>query len=815
MAGGVLTRLLGAPIRLQLALIAVLLAVPAASLIISSALRSREAAIHAAENDAQELADEIAFTQQNLVSAAQQLLVVLAQLPEVRDQQAERVRAILRDCLKLNAQYSNIFIADRQGRVWASAVDAAPFNVADRRYFRRTLETGQLSSGEYVKSRATGRAAFNLGYPLRDGQGGIAGVISVGFNLDRHRELLQSAKTTVGSSYLLLDHAGTVLSRGLQPDLLTGKQYDSDLFDQMVRGPDKDSLVATSMAGDVRLIAYRKLRLPGEPSPYLYVRAGIPMEAVLASANRALAANLALFLPLFVLAILLALLLAKRAIADRTTQLQLAAQRLAAGDLSVRVSDVVVGGELGALARTFDEMARQVAERERARQLSQQLYQNFFEVESDALFLLEQESGRILEVNPAASRLLGYSRDELLAMRNSDLSTEPELTRLKTLGGSEGQHVLSEPTVRCKDGRTIECEVASGFFTWDGKAAVLSAMRDLTSRKRSEQERRGLGEQLAQAQKMEAVGRLAGGVAHDFNNLLTVIAGSCDLLHASLAGQPELLEDVELIRSAARSAAALTGQLLIFSRKQVLRPRIIDLNEVVRSSERMLQRVIGENVRLETRLEPAPWHVRADPLRLEQVIVNLAVNARDAMPGGGTLRIETANVTVEASPAHGPGVVEPGHYVLLTVSDTGHGMEPQTLVRIFEPFFTTKPEGKGTGLGLSTVYGIVQQSGGQVVVESAPGRHTTFGVYLPRQEGAVSPALTPPSPVPLDGEGETILVAEDSDGVRQLVTQVLRKAGYQVLEASSGEEALRVAERHQGPIHLFLADVVMPGMNGR
>ncbi len=327
-------------------------------------------------------------------------------------------------------------------------------------------------------------------------------------------------------------------------------------------------------------------------------------------------------------------------------------------------------------------------------------------------------------------------------------------------------------------------------------------------------EREKLEGQLVQSQKMEAVGRLAGGIAHDFNNLLTVIIAHCEMILGEADLQPTLRADLEVIRQAGASAAALTRQLLAFSRKQVLQPRVLDLTALVGNMNRMLTRLIGEDVELVTRLGDGLWRVRADPGQMEQVVMNLAVNSRDAMPDGGRLTIETANVVLDDSYVGRHPDVRPGQYVLLQVGDTGKGMDAETLARVFEPFFTTKGR-KGTGLGLSTVYGIVKQSGGHLSAQSEPGRGTTFQIYLPREE-SLQEREAVPVPVPVsEPHGETILVAEDSDGVRRLVRQVLTRCGYSVLEARNGEEALSVAERHPGPIRLTVTDVVMPGMGGR
>ncbi len=340
-------------------------------------------------------------------------------------------------------------------------------------------------------------------------------------------------------------------------------------------------------------------------------------------------------------------------------------------------------------------------------------------------------------------------------------------------------------------------------------------LRDITERQQAEAARLKLEAQLLQSQKMESIGRLAGGVAHDFNNLLTVIMGYSSLLYDQIPPEDPLLQNLEQIRSAGKRAEALTRQLLAFSRKQILAPTHLDLNSLVSNLRKMLERLIGEDITLVTTLQPELWPITADPGQIEQVIMNLVVNARDAMPTGGQLTIETRNIQLAENLAQFQLDAPGGPYVMLVVTDTGHGMDQLTQVHLFEPFFTTKEPGKGTGLGLATVYGIVKQSGGDISVYSQPGQGATFKILLPVNQAVPAKQVVPPVQPLARGGSETILLVEDDEMVNMLVQRALQNQGYTLLNARRGQEALTVAARHQGAIDLLLTDVVMPHMSGR
>jgi len=429
--------------------------------------------------------------------------------------------------------------------------------------------------------------------------------------------------------------------------------------------------------------------------------------------------------------------------------------------------------------------------------------------------------GRIVRVNRTELEMLGYPVEEMLGQPVWKFVLEEETTRhviMAKIAGDVSFHETFERTYRRKDGTTLPVLVKDRVIRDKGGRiiGIRSTVEDITERRRSEEALRKSEEQLRQWQKVEAIGRLAGGIAHDFNNLLMTIKGCSEILLQECDAQDPRREEAEEIQKAAERATSLTRQLLAFGRRQILQPQVLDLKKVVTNMNKMLQRVIGEDIQLLTVLEPKLRPVKVDPGQIEQVIMNLAVNARDAMPRGGRLTIETANVFLDEDYAQRHVSVKPGSYVMLAVSDNGCGMDQETQSHLFEPFFTTKEKGKGTGLGLSTVYGIVKQSGGNIWAYSELGRGTTFKIYLPMVTQAVKEKYARPERRRISARGaETILLVEDEKAVRMMIRKTLQSKGYTVLEAQHGQEALSICEDYSGPIHLMVTDVVMPLMSGK
>ena len=782
----------GLSIQLRLLVLVAAAALPPVLFSIVQVRAADRQARQNAEQVALQLAQRIATRVDDHVSVVDALLITLTRV--VRTDYAgaafndELLASVSRDLSK--SRFLNLSVADSTGRmVGLSSTPSTgrELPVSDRKYFRDAVASRGLGIGEPMIGRVTGQYALAIGRAALAPDGHVRGVVAASTMLAELHALLIPANLPAETVVTLLDERGSVLAQ--------------------TQG-SKEWVRADSVA---RLAGFAT----AERVPWR-VFVGIPKSVALAQVQAQKREAIILGIASLLVSLLLAGLLAKR-IAGPVIALTADADVFAAGDLSHR-SLVDADGELGQLAETFNRMATALHRRSTELTDSERRYRALFDTLPLPMWVYNVESMQFLTVNQAAVERYGYSRDEFLGMTLLDIRPPEEVERLsgvvpllrrERLVGSPWRH-------RTRSGEIMDVEITSDDLL-DGRARTrLVVAIDVTARNRIEAALRESQEQLRQSQKMEAVGSLAGGVAHDFNNLLTAILGYCDLALESIPSDAPASDDVQEIRRAAKRAAELTHQLLAFSRRQMLKPSVFALNSSVEATDKILRRLIRESIVLELSLAPDSPLVRADPAQVEQVILNLVVNARDAMHRGGRVVIATGESAFTRQQTVASGTLSPGRYATLSVMDTGTGITADVRERLFEPFFTTKERGHGTGLGLATVYGIVQQSGGGVDVQSVTGEGSTFTVYFPvalEHQGALSmrePLLEPSA----RGEG-TILLAEDDDAVRAIARTTLVRAGYHVLSANNGASALVLADGHVGPINLLVTDVIMPGMNGR
>lgn len=464
------------------------------------------------------------------------------------------------------------------------------------------------------------------------------------------------------------------------------------------------------------------------------------------------------------------------------------------------------------LADQFNAMAHSIKSREKSLIESEDKYRSIFIAAKDAIIVLDHETGGILNVNDSACELYGYTRDELLNLRNVNLSAEPD----KTTAGlqAETNWIPLRYHIK-KDGAVFPVEISINYhFTSNGQKISTAIIRDISTRISNEEEQKQMEEKLRQAQKMEAIGTLVGGISHDFNNLLQAITGYSQLLLMDKTEDAPEVSSLKAIHSSGSRASDLVRQLLLFSRKADTERKHLDLNRQVEQAQGILQRTIPKMIDIVLHLDGGLWNVNADHVQMEQILLNLGANAADAMPDGGTLVISTENAVLEESNTRSFPGVEPGRYVILIVSDTGHGMSRETIEKIFDPFFTTKDIGKGTGLGLASVYGIVKSHDGYITCNSEVDKGTTFKIHLPAIERDGASEAKEKMAKPPQGGEETILIVDDEESIRGFAVQALRKYGYTVLAASSGEEAMEIYSNHNNKIDMVIMDIGMPGMGG-
>mgnify|MGYP001087559510 CR=1 FL=1 len=793
------------------------------------AYRARDRAVSdrvAAEERAMELAhlvaaavDEHVAHVQTLLAATTFAVVPRAQATAHNDSVLFAIRESLPDTI-----VSSLWVMDPSGHNIGTSMrpipDRAVISAADRRYFRDAIRTRRPAIGEPVIGRPGGLWSITFAHPVVNAEAEVTAVVLGTLRLTSLSRILDRAQLPSGSVVTLLDEQGVVLGRTGATEEIVGVSLAEHeaVRRSMAQGSGVDT--STTSFGVPRVRAFTRTK-----GPRWQVFVVIPRAVAFASANDALRRDILLLSLTAIMAVLVAMALA-RGLTQPLDELTASALAIAGGDYRQRPLRAAAR-ELTTLGETFNTMAGTVAARNEELHRNEERYRLLFQTSALPMIVFAVDSLQVLASNAAARTQYGYTEQEFLALRITDLRPPEERLRLhQSLHALDQMHSDSTPVNtgiwrhRKKDGSLFEVEVFTVLMQFEGQRARQSTLLDVTARRQAERALADSEERLRRSNEMEALGRFAGGIAHDFNNLLTGILGYCDLALDDIPEGSAGREDVAAIRVTADRAATLTRQILAFSRKQVLQPVLLDVNEVIGAMDGILQRLLGEQHRLELALAPHTGTVLADRAQLEQVVLNLAVNARDAMPDGGVIRMATGELLVRPSDVHPPFDLPPGGWVCLSVRDSGIGMTPAIQAQIFEPFFTTKERGKGTGLGLSMVDGIVRQSGGTLHVESAPRSGSTFRVFLPRSGADASLGIhTPPV---LDavaangnsGDGYTVLLAEDESAVRSVVESVLQRHGYHVLSASDGAEALEIAANHRGTIDLLLTDVIMPGMGG-
>ncbi len=820
-----------ASLRFLLLGVIILALAPLFVLMIVTASRHRAEASQDFERHVLQYAEIVSLQERDMMERGRSLLLSMSEAAEIRamvetNQNPPSPAAILRTDeylarqLRLHPEYLNLGYADTPGRIWCSALPLPDVvNIADRDYFRRAVSGKGFGVGVYQVGRVTHKPSINLGHAVLDAGGDVAGVVYLASDLRITDQISGRMHLPLPDAVVvtMLDRNGVVLARYPDESALVGTRAPE--FSLIEEGLNQGLGIVRSAdsTGTRHLYAFSRVS-GGVRSGDAYVLLAFPEEAAFREIKAELRRYMLVLAAVAVAAILLGYLVIVLVVLRPGRSLLRATERLTAGDLSARAGPPYGGGEVGTLSSAFDRMAAALQEKqderdraEAALRVSEENYRSLVR-EAPYGIVRAEADGRLLEVNPAAVTIFGYdSEEELKEVNTKDLYRDPEQRAELLRDLLDTGHVIERPGFKCirKDGSFITVRLAAQWVLDDsGKPRYIDAVVV------DETERHLLEQQLAQAQKMEAVGRLAGGIAHDFNNLLGVILGHSDLMLQSVAPDAPQVDALREVRDAAAHGAALTRQLLGFSRLHVTQPAVLDINAPVTSVQRILERLIGENYILRVEAGGGLPHVCIDPIQVEQIAMNLVINARDAMPDGGTITLTTEAARIPEATAVVGGDMPAGEYVCLRVRDHGIGIAPEVRPRIFEPFFTTKESPRDTGLGLAIVLGIAAQSRGYVRVESEVGKGTTMEIFLPPCRDAPAPAPQRQTESWMRGS-ETVLLVEDEEALQLLLTTVLTRAGYRVLSARNAPQALGLAGRGLDGIDLLVTDVIMPGMGGR
>lgn len=732
-----------------------------------------------------------------------------------KDQMLQRLQSMAR---LWSRRTEALYINDLEGTV--SGTDGAFFSVRDREYFP-ALQRGEVVISKPLVNNASLRTVILIFVPIHGAQGKRIGALGGAFLIEDILKRIESLRTGSTGFAVLMDNDGAVVGapgrKGVSLLSATDTLKDASLAElpKAVLADEKGAKVQTLNGEPVHIYFER---IHGTPLRMVVIHKDSEMYA---GATKLWLSSLVV-LVLALLSAVLAVHVMRRKLLGPIDALRAAQQRMGDGDLTAR-APVTAQDELADLARSFNQMAEHLAQSKQQLEAELQtrknieaqaeererILQNIMENAPAAIFVKDRE-GRYLAVNERFCEIAGKARAEIVGVVSESVFASDSAERFRAADDEvmkTGKPVIYEETLEVKGVARTFVTVKSALVDSGGTPFALCGLStDVSEQKRLESE-------LRQAQKLESIGRLAGGIAHDFNNLLTAIFGHVEISAALLKNDPRLLRHMDAVRVSAQRGADLTKQLLAFARKQIVEPRVVSLNTLIIDAEALLQRLIGENIEVITRLSPTTPNVRIDPGQFTQIVMNLAVNARDAMPGGGRLTFETIQLDIDDVYSRNHGAIPPGRYVMLSVTDTGSGLSDSAREHLFEPFFTTKEKGKGTGLGLATVYGIIKQHHGHILVESERGRGTTFLIFLPATTESGPVKHLPSSRVHLAGSGR-ILLAEDDELLNQLAHEILTGAGYTVVATRDGVQALAAARQHPEPFDILVTDIVMPGLGG-
>ncbi|MDD2499798.1 MAG: ATP-binding protein [Geobacter sp.] len=809
-------------IRTQLVLITLIIALPAVAIIVQSGIKQRMNVVEDTYDLTKLVAERIASEQGNMAAAVEQLLVTLAQLPEVRRHDKVRVQQLINKINALNPQYANILVADLNGKPWAAVfMPPPPSLLSDRRYFQQAVSSGHLSSGEYVVSKSMTKPVFHFAYPYRDAAGAISGVIVVAFRLDSYSTIFKNSPLPEGTNFVLIDHAGIIIYRALEPEKIIGHKYDETAFKEMLAGPEEYSYKGKASLGDERFITYRKIRLKGEREPYMYVRVGIPIEIALKNANRAMLVNITMFASFLLVAFLLAYLIGKRSIVDRIALLEDAAQGFASGELQKQVSATVSGGELGRLAQSFDAMARQLLEREQVIRESELRLRSITDSARDAIIMMDSR-GAVTFWNPAAEMILGYQAEEalgknlhmLLAPLRFQGAQKAAFAEFVQTGRGHAVGKTIELAAIHKDGHELPISLSLSAVFLDGSWHAVGILRDITESKRYQEELLEARHDAESANRAKS--EFLANMSHEIRTPMNGVIGMAQLLRYTqpTQEQKEYLDNLEiscknlleLINDILDLSKIESGKLELESAAFSLRRCINDVlaNQTSRIEQKGLQLALAID-------KQVPELVLGDSLRFKQIVLNLVGNAIKFTESG------SIQVTGTLSSNQGGSCV-----FRLAVRDTGIGMKSDALEKIFNSFeqadsSTTRVYG-GSGLGLSICRRLTELMGGSIWAESVYGAGSTFFVELPftvqGQGGAeTQDALQVAQPTQLMGGNQLkVLVAEDNKLNADTVIAMLKQMGHQATAASNGSEALDMW--HAFAFNCILMDIQMPVMDG-